>query len=198
MRRDFMEFLRTLCREWVPLLTGGSVIALLALWQMSGRQVPQSVHWLVVGLTLMVAAFLSWRKEWIQLGRGLVTESPEALVQIIKDKTGIQARIYLAKYIGRRITIRGYVSDVSNVLPWWHLVYIDAGNRDAGNRLLISCGIALGAFKIFSVLPRGAEITVSGRIREVHSLGLQLASCSLLEIHQSPKLTDQKMIKPES
>ena len=59
MLRDFAVFLRALWREWKTLLTGGSIVALIALWELTGHKAfPNSVNWLILGFTFVVAAFL--------------------------------------------------------------------------------------------------------------------------------------------
>ncbi len=68
MFREFLEFLLSLWREWKALLTGGTIIAVLMLWQMaSGKPVPSVFNWLVLGVTLLIAAFFSWIKVRTQL-----------------------------------------------------------------------------------------------------------------------------------
>jgi len=71
MVKDFIEFTRALWEQWKALLTGGSIIALLSLWDFATRKVvPRSLDWLILGLTLLIAAFLSWRKEWLRFDGG--------------------------------------------------------------------------------------------------------------------------------
>jgi hypothetical protein len=64
--RDFVSFLHALWNEWKVLLTGGSIIAALAIWGMLGKSLPYHLGQLVIGLTLVIAAFFAWRKERIK------------------------------------------------------------------------------------------------------------------------------------
>jgi hypothetical protein len=66
MLRDFAGFLWALWTQWRSLLTGGSTMALVALWGMiGGKPVAPHIDWFIVGLTLMLASFAAWRHEWI-------------------------------------------------------------------------------------------------------------------------------------
>lgn len=108
MVRDFLFFIRALWREWAVLLTGGSIVALLALFTLStGRTVPQSINWLVIGITLMLAAFLSWRVEWIKAGQGLVDLDFKEIQAIFKGRTEPQIKPLLRRYMGKWTTISG-------------------------------------------------------------------------------------------
>jgi hypothetical protein len=61
--RDFASYAAVLWQEWKVLLTGGSIMAAAALHGfVIGKPVPANVNWLIVGLTLILAAFLSWRR----------------------------------------------------------------------------------------------------------------------------------------
>jgi hypothetical protein len=62
--RDLSAYIVALWREWKALLTGGSIIALASLWMYShSKPIPANVNWLIVGLTLVLASFLAWRKQ---------------------------------------------------------------------------------------------------------------------------------------
>ena len=72
MLRDFSSFVTAMWKEWKLLLTGSSIAVVLGLSTLFGLQLPKHIKWLVSGpspglliacLTLILAAFLSWRKE---------------------------------------------------------------------------------------------------------------------------------------
>src|SRR5213594_4083700 len=62
--RDLVKYLAALWQEWKTLLTGGSIIAVANLLGLITRtSLPSNVNWFIVGLTLVLAAFLAWRKQ---------------------------------------------------------------------------------------------------------------------------------------
>jgi hypothetical protein len=62
--RDLLEFLKRLWGEWASLLTGGTAIALLGLWERyRGQAVRPVFYWIIAALLLARAFFLVWRKE---------------------------------------------------------------------------------------------------------------------------------------
>ena len=86
MLRDFLAFVAALWHEWAVLLTGGSIIALLSLWNFAGRKpVPQSANWLIVGITFILASFLAWRKQYLDADKDFISRSPLELMQLIED-----------------------------------------------------------------------------------------------------------------
>ncbi len=64
MLRDISTFLIALLHEWVVVLTGGAIIAVLQAWDLSTKAVPSSVKLVVLVLTCLVATFRAWRKEY--------------------------------------------------------------------------------------------------------------------------------------
>lgn len=63
--REFVEFLRRLWRVWATLLTGGTGIALLLLWERhNGAAVSPRIFWTLAFLLLVLSGFLVWRDEW--------------------------------------------------------------------------------------------------------------------------------------
>jgi hypothetical protein len=62
--REIPEFLKRLWGEWASLLTGGTAIALLGLWERyRGQAVRPVVYWIVAVLLFVRAFFLVWRNE---------------------------------------------------------------------------------------------------------------------------------------
>ena len=65
--RDLAGFIAALWREWKILLTGGTIMALVAIWALgTNRALPYNFGWLVLGLTFIAAAFMSWRRAHLQ------------------------------------------------------------------------------------------------------------------------------------
>jgi hypothetical protein len=63
--QEFWRFLLALWQEWKALLTGGTLIAVIALWQfLGGPPLLSAINWLIVGATFILASFLSWRKQF--------------------------------------------------------------------------------------------------------------------------------------
>ena len=177
MLRDLVDFIFALWREWVPLLTGGSIIALLSLWQILTRKpVPRNLEWLVVGLTLLFAAFLSWRREWLRSDIRLITVSPEKLIEPFEGRTNIHAGIYIKPYIGKRIKLVGTVREVST----WGLfgfVHLSAkGVQFTG----LTMRWKVAEFALLA--QEGVPISVTGRIKEIGHMGIQLVGLELIKV----------------
>ena len=60
---EFVSWFRSVFKYWKVNITGGVLIALLFLWQITGKRIPPSVYLLVFALTLFISTFLSWRDE---------------------------------------------------------------------------------------------------------------------------------------
>jgi hypothetical protein len=182
MLRDFIEFLRAVWKEWVVLLTGGGLMAALALWQLgTGKSVPASVNWLIVGFTLIVAAFLAWRKEWIASTTGSpVHVDPAQIVRPYWDRTKIQADIYAKQYLGRHVRLRAILSDVSTEGPLATFVHLKAGE------VSITSMVPRWRARPFLPLAAGAVVTVAGRIEKIDALSISLSNCQFLKVEDVP------------
>jgi hypothetical protein len=192
MLRDFLRFIEALWREWRVLLTGGSIFAGLALWTMAtGKPVAQNVNWLILGLTLILASFFAWRKEWISGGSGFIEVDLYGLVQVFSGRTKIQAGALVKPYIGKWVMIAGELNDISLI---WHaaMVYVEAPQRPQFGGSLRFNMWRWQASKL-SALPRGTRITIAGRISEIDGLGVSLSGSQVLaiepkqEVPQPPK-----------
>ncbi len=178
MFRDFMRFLWAVWREWKVLLTGGSIIAAFGLWGMLGKKAPpQNVNWLIVGTTLMLAAFLAWRKEWMAAGRGFVNINAKELIDLFRGRTEVQARSLVQTHIGKYTKITGTISDVARPFTFT-FVYL---NTEPDARIMMSFFFGWNGTP-FLLLPLGTRITVAGRISDIDSSGITLANCRLIAI----------------
>jgi hypothetical protein len=185
MLRDFMEFLRAVWKEWVVLLTGGSLMAVLALYQVvSGKPAPQNILWSVVALTLIIAAFLAWRKEWIASVTGSPVHIDAAkIVRPYWDRTKIQADIYAKQYLGRHVRVRGILNDVSMEL-FSGFVQMKTGE------VSIIASLSRWRMKPFLPLQSGALVTVVGRIDRISALGISLTNCEFIKVEEVPDPTN--------
>src|ERR1700683_1938553 len=110
MHRDFARFVLAAWNEWKVLLTGGTLIALLfVIGTVRGKTMPPEINWLVLGLTLISAAFLAWRKEWIENGKDFVDVTPEQLANLVRGVTGVAALSRLRPYRNKRIKVSGEI-----------------------------------------------------------------------------------------
>jgi len=128
--RDIRRYAKALWRQSVPLLTGGGLMALLAIYGLStGATLPQNIAWLVLGLTFIAASFLAWRKEEAEKD-ALMNEKDAALkLQVERDNriflssqpnqllpragTAVQRKFQSSVYLGKWIRVDGKVQDVS-------------------------------------------------------------------------------------
>jgi hypothetical protein len=173
--RDFASFLRSIWREWRSLLTGGSVIAILALWNMAGgRSISQSVNWLVLGLTLVLAAFLAWRREWISSGRGFVDVDLAGLEQLFHGRAGVHQRSIERPVLGRFIKVTGTIEDMS-IEMFMAFVRI---RTSAGVSVTLQFMFRWNA-RAFFPLPIGTRVTVAGRIISLRRR-VELGNCAVI------------------
>ncbi|HYN82934.1 MAG TPA: hypothetical protein VES88_15725 [Gemmatimonadaceae bacterium] len=62
--RDLGQFLRALWGQWKVLLTGGGLMAIVAIFAFAtGKEIPRPWGWLTLGFTFVAASFTAWRKE---------------------------------------------------------------------------------------------------------------------------------------
>jgi hypothetical protein len=177
MLRDFVCFLRAIWSEWKVLLTGGTIFAALTVFSLStGRTLPRMVNWLTLVVTLILAAFFAWRKEWVAGNSGLLDVTPDELVERFENRTTTQVKAMLTPYIGKRIKIRGTLSNVrAGVL--FTLVSLNDFNE-----VRIYARIPPWKSKVFGMLTRGTVLTMAGRISDIESSQIELVACTLLEI----------------
>ena len=162
MFRDFILFVAALWHEWKTLLTGGSIIALVTVWSLSsGKPLPQTVNWLIVGLTMMLASFLSWRKQWMEADKDYVSLLPSELTSLAKEGAALHAETSVKPYIGKRIRVTGTINNMFYAGPWASIVWLDCDEKRV-TLLLSRWGL-----KPFAPLPIGTPITVVGRIVEI-------------------------------
>jgi hypothetical protein len=184
--RDFVSFLRALWHEWKLLLTGGSVVAIIALVNLfSGKSVPQSINWLATGLTFMLEAFFSWRREWINGGSGFVEIDFKSLPQIFEGRTKPQAKALIRHLLGGRIKVTGVLEEIqeaagSPVFPSTLQL------RFERTVIVVDVYPWNRSFTGANVLSRGTVLTVSGRIRELTPSVVFLSSCELIAVTAPP------------
>ena len=174
MLRDFWPFLVALWHEWKVLLTGGSIVAVFTLWNLAGKKpLPQSVNWLIVGITLILAAFFAWRRAWIDAGRNIVTLRPAELTKLARNRTSVHAETFVKLYIGKRIIVTATISDVfrASVLGFVFLRTDDIG---------ITLRLPFWGLRQFVPLPKGTVITVAGRIKYIDPGTITLTNCDLV------------------
>jgi len=184
MVRDFGSFLRALLREWAVLLTGGGISAALALWSLTGhRAPPQSLNWLIAGLTFTLAAFFSWRREWITTGRGVVSLNVAEVVRVIYNQTSAQSQELLRQYIGKQWEVSA---------PFSHFY---RGSFRTYASLEVAAGSYTVSFAFYpwnrslralALFPYGTRVTISGRIKRIDHLGITLKECSRTNVAISP------------
>jgi hypothetical protein len=61
---EVKAFLKALVKHWGTLLTGGTIMAIVAGTDLSGTPIPASFKWWIVPVTLLTAGFQTWQKEY--------------------------------------------------------------------------------------------------------------------------------------
>jgi hypothetical protein len=59
--REFRIWIKRLGDHWGALVTGGTIIGTLGIWQGTGHTVPVWAYWVIGGLGIVCASFLVWR-----------------------------------------------------------------------------------------------------------------------------------------
>src|SRR6202171_3180592 len=189
--RDLIRFALALWREWQVLLTGGSIVALLALWAFAtGKTMPQNLAWLVIGLTFVMAAFLAWRKEATAAAnisqengcqsessvplRVFIEQDPQALCEIYDRHTRIIADQMTSAYKGKWLRVEVEVAQVSHYYPKGS--YIVVGRR---SRLLFVLVFNSEWRDHISVIYKGQMVLVIGRLNEIGSGEINLIECEI-------------------
>jgi hypothetical protein len=173
--RDFASFLAALWSEWKVFLTGGTIVAVSEVWNLTGwKPLPHSVNWLILGLTFILAAFSAWRKEWIAAGRDFVMVRPAELVRLFNGGTKIQGSTLVKPYIGKRLTVTGTVHDVQRESGPLSYVFL------MSDGVMLALRIPSWALGPFIPLPKGETITVVARIHSVYYGGIRLTNCAIV------------------
>src|ERR1019366_5312598 len=191
MLRDFAVFLRALWREWKTLLTGGSIVALIALGELTGHKAfPNSVNWLILGFTFVVAAFLSWREEWITSGRGVIEADFERINRLFEGRTGAQTRELIRPYMGKRCKIRATLRDFSHseLVSWQTFIHLQSGTQRV-SIMFFRWNSRLSGLAMF---PIGTEVEINGRITTLERGSVWLGACRItiippeVSVHPTP------------
>lgn len=182
MLRDFGYFIAALWREWKVLLTGGSIFATYSLWNLAGwKPLPQNINWLILGATLILASFFSWRREWIEANRDILAVRPAELVKLFASGTNVHGDTLVEPYIGKRLRATGTVYNVQrNPIGYMSYVFLQAEGA------MLALWIPRRALGPFIPLPKGTIVTVVGRIHSVFEGGIRMTNCALAHAEDSP------------
>jgi hypothetical protein len=166
---DILAFSRSLWDEWVSIATGSGLLALVWLLERTAQlDVPTEWNWLIVSFTFMAAAFLSWRRQWIAAGCGFHSVKPQELISLRKGRTSILSDTLLKPYMNKRIRVTGSLNEVKLYPP------IGANAYLVVEGVLITVKAGPWKSRLFTPLPVGAEITLSGRITAVGHSAVEL------------------------
>jgi hypothetical protein len=177
MLRDFWSFITALWREWRLFLTGGSIVALYSLWNLAGwKPLPQSVNWLILGLTFVLAAFSAWRREWMEAARDIITVRPSALVNLFDSGTEVLGETLVKPYIGKRLRATGEVSNVQRGYGPLSTSYVFL----MSDGVMLALWIPSREFGKFVLLPKGATVTVVARIHSVYHGGIRMTNVAIV------------------
>jgi hypothetical protein len=177
---DFVCFLRAVWRKWNVLLTGGSIIAFIAIYEtVTGTRAPVPIGWMVLGATLVLAAFFAWRDEWLRTGKGFINLEPKELAQLIRNRTSAQRDALTKEYAGKRIKINGKLADVSHsiLFPWLSSITIHADDGFS-----VYADVWRWRSGLYSSLNMGTMLTITGRIAMLESYYIFLTGCELIKI----------------
>ncbi len=161
-------------------MTGGSIFAGLAIWGLiTGRSVPTNIAWPVLGTTLILASFLSWRKQAVAahfFDRQIMDFVPEDPTKLFENYTSIQAEIlFNADYTGKWMKVFGKIADLSSTD--FGAVIIFETRRPSGVTVYAKFGRKMN--QRLSILQRGDTVSVIGKIKSGSQYTLWLNSCEL-------------------
>ena len=110
MLRDLKEFLAAFLREWVIVLTGGVVIALLTLYQfLTGKSVTQGVASTILALLFLVVSFRMWRKQWVEASREMPSTVFGELTKLVQTQMEVSSIRLIRPYLRKRVRVTGTV-----------------------------------------------------------------------------------------
>lgn len=202
MLRDFVSFLHALWNEWKVLLTGGSIIALVTIWSaISRNSPPKGIGWVIVGLTLIIAGFLSWRKQWLQADGRVAEINLKDVCDAVAGRTVVQAKSFVKPYLGKRVKITGILGDVwqEGLLGSLVSIFVLADKDKPWTKIQVTAaGMPRWRIRPFIPLPSGTSITVTARIREVGFCSVSIGDCELVQAHPVVPSVDQSTSTRES
>lgn len=174
MLRDFLKYLNALWREWRLLLTGGSIIAVLAIWSFAtGKPIPQKFAWLILGVTFIVASFMTWRREASRReGRVYVEDPANTLCSLYVEHTEITADRLARPYLGKWLRAFGEICDVSTTIYGKYWVYVTTEDRPSFHLEFDNEWMDQVA-----ILRKGQQIAVAGQIAAITSGSISLRHC---------------------
>jgi hypothetical protein len=109
MLRHVWEFIVAVFQRWGVLTTGGSLVALIGLWEhLSGRPIAGWPLWIAVALSLLCACFSAWRKERLAV---------EALnAQIVPRQRRREVRDHLSRLLKAKDKFVAQLTDPHQIL----------------------------------------------------------------------------------
>jgi hypothetical protein len=138
MWRDFSDWLLSLLHEWVPLLTGGLLLAIAFLYtNISNKELPHKVYWIIIVLTFILASFRSWRKARTE-GSDFKDIDIYSLSDIYHRETHVHADLRVKRYIGKRLKLSGIVRSVNSYFLFTYVrLTVDNGDSWKGRNFRV-------------------------------------------------------------
>lgn len=128
MLRDLWLFSRAFWKHWRIVLTSSGLIAVTEIWALAGRRAPpQSMNWLILALTLIIASFRAWQQEYRRANslmpvptgeveqRIWIKQSIEQLMELRRGNTKIVTDKLVAPYLGKWLKVQGNIDNVRGV-----------------------------------------------------------------------------------
>lgn len=113
--------------------------------------------------------------------QSVVDVTPEDLTRVFEEHTEIQARTRVANVIGKWMKVSGPLGNVGEFTSFSQVTFADRSSPRATVYMYFR---KKKWFDRLSVLNRGENITVFGRIREVEYGVLHLDNCELIDLRQ--------------
>jgi hypothetical protein len=113
--------------------------------------------------------------------RSFVDVTPEDLRRVFEEYTEIQARTRVADVIGKWVKVSGPLGNVGDFTSFSQVTF---AHRPSPSAIVYMYFRKKKWFDRLSVLNRGDNITVVGRIREVRGGELHLDNCELIDLRQ--------------
>jgi tRNA_anti-like len=104
-----------------------------------------------------------------------VDVSPEYLIDLYKDRTSVQGDALAAAYLSKWVSVKGKVSDISDMYGGGLLVIVVSGNE----KIVAASFLAKEKSKI-SHIAHGATISVQGELAGINSYSIKLANCEMV------------------
>lgn len=178
------EFIGSVSRHWVTLLSGLIVIVISLIERKRGKQFTGWPVWSAVLVLFFFACFQAWQDERVKAegstGLNLLSITPQEVVGVFTGRTTEQGQSLAKVYIGKWLQVSGAIQDIQLDKDLFgrtsHTIWL------AGYEPAIFTKFGKKWDNQISALSAGDNITVVGQIENIAHNDIWLSNCQLKDI----------------